>query len=59
MKKIYISPEIFSITLDPKMPLLLGTSDTTGDPEEGQFTKGHVADDDASTGSKNVWDEEW
>ena len=59
MKKKYIIPEAISISLDPKMPLLLGYSDGMGD---GQIlTKENVDGlNDSSTGSgKNIWDEEW
>lgn len=64
MKKTYIMPEALSISLDPKMPLLLGYSRAIAD--EGQFTKEFTAfddeeGDDAPTtgGFKNIWDEEW
>ena len=63
MKKTYIAPEALSISLDPKMPLLLGYSRSQGD--EGVFTKEYtVSDEDdapAPTGDviKNIWDEEW
>ena len=59
MKKTYIMPEAISISLDPKMPLLLGYSRSTAD--EGQFTKEYSSDGTTTTtsGSKNIWDEEW
>lgn len=62
MKKTYISPEALSLSLDPKMPLLLGYSRMIA--EEGQFTKEYnFVDDeeDVPTGGsiKNIWDEEW
>ena len=63
MKKTYITPEALSISLDPKMPLLLGYSRSTAD--EGQFTKGYVSggSDEGNTSttgsSKNIWSEEW
>ena len=69
MKKSYIIPEALSISLDPKMPLLLGYSRAIG--EEGVFTKGYVSssdsdeDDSDNTTSTtegvitNIWDKEW
>ena len=63
MKKTYISPEALSISLDPKMPLLLGYSRMLG--EEGVFTKEYnFVDDDeddvpAGGSIKNIWSEEW
>ena len=67
MKKTYIAPEALSISLDPKMPLLLGYSRSMG--EEGVFTKGHVSgnegyEDDNTTSTTegvitNIWDVEW
>ncbi len=60
MKKTYITPEIFSIILDPKLPYLqLNVISAEGD--EGQFTKEHVSGDDTAigSGSKNIWDDEW
>ena len=59
MKKTYIMPEAFSISLDPKTAFLLEAISAVG--EEGQFTKEHVSGDDTAiaSGSKNIWDEEW
>lgn len=62
MKKTYISPEALSLSLDPKMPLLLGYSRMIA--EDGQYTKEYAAFDDEEnvpTGGsiKNIWDEEW
>ena len=59
MKKTYITPEIFSIILDPKLPYLqLNVISAEGD--EGQFTKEYgSADGTTDSGSKNIWDEEW
>lgn len=63
MKKTYISPEALSLSLDPKMPLLLGYSRMIA--EEGQFTKEYNFVDDeedaapAGGGVKSIWDDEW
>ena len=61
MKKTYITPEIFSIILDPKLPYLqLNVVSDKADEDEGVFTKEHVSNDGATgSGSKNIWDEEW
>ena len=54
MKKTYIIPEAISISLDPKMPLLLGYSRSMG--EEGVFTKEYSSDGTTTTtsGSKKA-----
>ncbi|MBP5392666.1 MAG: hypothetical protein J6Y59_02470 [Bacteroidaceae bacterium] len=62
MKKTYISPEALCLSLDPKMPLLLGYSRMIA--EEGQFTKEYNFVDDeedapAGGGVKSIWDDEW
>ena len=63
MKKTYISPEALSISLDPKMPLLLGYSRMIA--EEEQYTKEYNfvddEEDDVPAGGsiKNIWSEEW
>lgn len=59
MKKTYIIPEAISISLDPKMPLLLGYSDSMGDGEI--LTKENVdgLNDSSTGGGKSIWDDEW
>ena len=52
-------PVAISISLDPKMPLLLGFSDSMGDGEI--LTKENVdgLNNSSTGGSKSIWDEEW
>ena len=69
MNKTYITPEALSISLDPKMPLLLGYSRAMG--EEGVFTKGYASSNVSDEGDSdnttttttgvitNIWDQEW
>ena len=57
-----MSPEALSISLDPKMPLLLGYSRMVA--EEEQYTKEYNFVDDeedvpAGGSIKNIWSEEW
>ncbi len=60
MKKTYIAPEAFSVCLtsiDGFMEFIIAGSPAG----EGQFTKEFAGDgdDEATVGSKNIWDEEW
>lgn len=60
MKKTYIIPETLVVDLMPKVEFMQNMSANPGDDSETEgLVKGHVADDDASAGSKNIWDEEW
>ena len=56
MKKTYIAPEALVISLAMTLPLALSNDDEIGD---GQMVKEHTDIDGSSTGSKNIWDEEW
>ena len=60
MKKTYINPETLVVDLMPRVGFMenISTHPSEGSDGEG-LVKGHVADDDASAGSKNIWDEEW
>ena len=60
MKKTYIIPETLVVRLMHDATIMVQMSANPTDDSEGEgLVKGHVVDDDASTGSKNVWDEEW
>ena len=60
MKKTYIIPETLVVRLMHDATIMVQMSANPTDDSEGEgLVKAHVADDDASAGSKNVWDEEW
>ena len=58
MKKTYIMPEALVVSLTGNSPILW---DGSGDEQigDGQLVKEHTDIDGSSTGSKNIWDEEW
>ena len=56
MKKTYITPEAFTISLAMTLPLAMSGHDEIGD---GQLTKENVDDFGSTGGDKSIWDEEW
>lgn len=66
MKKTYIAPELFAVTLQHQDNVLVKTSfelvgPGTGvaDVKEFEFVDDEEDDAGTTTGPRNIWDEEW
>ena len=60
MKKTYITPVAFQVSLEMSLPLAISGHNGVGDGN--QLVKGFADgfdEEENTTGPKNIWDEEW
>lgn len=60
MKRAYITPALSTVEMEIKGNIMITASEEWANPEQPDLVKGEFEEqEDNSSGSKNLWDEEW